>query len=295
MLGIIYALVTMLAWGTWLTPSQNIVFRNQQIKTFYVATANLALAILVLFFQGVQGLNWSVFWPPFVGGLIWAVSGFLAFTATNRLGMARAFGLWAPINVLVSIIWGIVIFGEMLNDGPMTLIMFGLALLITLAGVLMIILAKGFGGGGQSRAYLIPGLLAALGAGVLWGSYFIPIKLSAASMWVAAFPMSIGIFVGSLILVALSRQSIRLDSHDSYLRVISTGLLWGIGNYGMLLLVDQFGAGRGFTIAQLGIVINGLLGVYFLKDPAPKSRAAALTLIGCVCATIGAIMLGGLK
>ena len=131
-------------------------------------------------------------------------------------------------------------------------------------------------------------------AGVLWGTYFIPIKLSAVSMWVAAFPMAVGIFVGSLILVLLSGQGLKLDHPSSYVRVVSTGILWGIGNYGMLL-VDQFGAGRGFTIAQLGIVINGLLGVFFLRDPAPKTRAAVLTLIGCVCATIGGIMMGGLK
>ena len=44
MLGFVYALVTVLAWGTWLAPSQHIVFKNQQIKTFYVAAANLVLA-----------------------------------------------------------------------------------------------------------------------------------------------------------------------------------------------------------------------------------------------------------
>jgi len=269
MSGLFYAIITVLAWGTWLAPSQNIAFRNQQTKAFYVASANLALSLLVLLLQGTRGLTWGVFWPPFLGGLVWAVSGFLAFTATERLGMARAFGLWAPVNVLVSIFWGVIIFGEMLNDGPLTLALFALALLITLSGVLLIIFAKGFGGAGQSWAILWPGLLAALGAGVLWGSYFIPIKLSAASMWVAAFPLSVGIFVGSVILVALPRQSLRLARGSDYLRVASTGLLWGIGNYGMLLLVDQFGAGRGFTISQLGIVVNGLLGIYLLKDPAP--------------------------
>lgn len=295
MLGFLYAVITVLAWGTWLVPSQNISFRNQQIKTFYVAAANLVLSLIVLMIQGVPAFTWSVFWPPFLGGLVWAVSGFLAFTATNRLGMARAVGIWAPINVLVSIIWGILIFGEMRHVESITLFMFALALLITLAGVLLIIFAKGFGGGDQSRTFLWPGLLAALGAGILWGSYFIPIQLSAASMWVAAFPMSVGIFVGSVLLVALAGRSLKLDRPDNYLRVISSGVLWGIGNYGMLLLVGQFGAGRGFTISQLGIVVNGLLGVYFLKDPAPKTRAALLTLIGCLCATIGGIMMGGLK
>jgi glucose uptake protein len=72
-------------------------------------------------------------------------------------------------------------------------------------------------------------------------------------------------------------------------------LLWGIGNYGMLLLVDQIGAGRGFTISQLGIVVNGLVGFYLLKDPPPKSPPATLTLAGCLLATLGGILLGNLK
>jgi len=60
-------------------------------------------------------------------------------------------------------------------------------------------------------------------------------------------------------------------------------------------LVGQIGAGRGFTISQLGVVVNGLIGVYVLKDPQPRSRAAALTLAGCVLATLGGILLGNLK
>ncbi len=293
--GILYALITVFAWGTWLTPSQNIPFRNQQIKTFYVAAANLALALLVLLIRGAEGLTWAVFWPPFLGGLVWAVSGFLAFTGTNRLGMARAFGIWAPVNVLVSILWGVLLFGELIHDGPQRLALFALALVIALTGVLLIIFAKGLRSSGPADPHARAGLWAAVGAGVLWGSYFIPVQLSAASMWVAAFPLAVGIFVGSALLAAFTRQPLRLDHPSHYARVLSTGLLWGIGNYGMLLLVGEFGAGRGFTISQLGIVVNGLMGVYLLKDPPPKSRAAALTLIGCVLAPLGGILMGGGK
>jgi glucose uptake protein len=295
MLGILYAIVTVLAWGTWLAPSQNITFKNQQIKTFYVATANLALAMLVFLFQGFRGLTWSMFWLPFLGGLVWSVSGFLAFTATDRLGMARGSGIWTPINVVVSIFWGVVIFGEFLTVGPFTLILLVASLLILITGVLLIIFAKGFGRQDRSAGSSWIGLLGALGAGVLWGTYFIPIKLSQASMWVAALPLSMGIFAGSAVLATLTRQPLRLNGSAEYLRVASTGLLWGIGNYGMLLLVGQLGAGRGFTISQLGVVVNGLLGVYLLKDPQPKSRAAAFTLAGCILASLGGILLGNLK
>jgi len=30
MLGIFYALITLLAWGTWLAPSQNVPFKNRR-------------------------------------------------------------------------------------------------------------------------------------------------------------------------------------------------------------------------------------------------------------------------
>jgi glucose uptake protein len=295
MLGILYAVITVVAWGVWLAPSQNIQFRNQQIKTFYVAAANLGLAALVLTSQGFKGLSWEVFWLPFLGGLVWAVSGFLAFTAADHLGMARAYGIWAPINVVVSILWGALIFGEFLTAGPLTLALLVLSLAILITGILIIIFAKGLGGLSQAKAALWTGLLGACGAGVLWGTYYIPIKISAASMWVAAFPLSVGIFTGSAVLALLTRQPLRLKRTGEYLRVILTGLLWGIGNYGMLLLVEQLGAGRGFTISQLGVVVNGLMGVYFLKDPPPKSRAAALTLVGCALASLGGILLGSLK
>ena len=36
-----------------------------------------------------------------------------------------------------------------------------------------------------------------------------------------------------------------------YARVSATGVLWSVGNYGMLLRVSELGAGKGCTIAQL--------------------------------------------
>jgi glucose uptake protein len=114
-------------------------------------------------------------------------------------------------------------------------------------------------------------------------------------MWIAALPLAVGIFTGSALLALLARQPLRLDKTSDYLRVASTGLLWGIGNYGMLLLVEGLGTGKGFTISQLSVVVNALIGIYWLKDPSPKTRAAVLTLAGCVLATLGGIVFGNLK
>lgn len=298
MAGILYALVVIATWGTWLAVSQVVPYKNQQIRTFYVAGANLVLAFIVYLIKGRQdfsGFSWSGFWLPFIGGILWAVSGYLAFTASDKLGLARAFGIWSPLNAVTALVWGILIFGEFLQAGALTIVLLVVALAVIIAGILMIIFAKGFGKKIDDPAAFRTGILAALGAGILWGSYFIPVRMSNAGTWAGAFPLAIGIFAGSALLVAMSRQPIRLNQTSHTIRSLSAGLMWGIGNYAMLLLVGQLGAGRGFTISQLGIVVNSLIGVYILKDPAPKSRAAVFTLVGCFIATGGAILLGTLK
>jgi glucose uptake protein len=294
MSGIIYAIITVLAWGTWLAPSQNVPFKNQQIKTFYVALANLVLAFLVAIGQGLGQINAGVLWPPFLGGLIWSAGAFCAFSATAKIGIAKAFGIWAPLNIIVSIFWGAVLFDEFVDTSPFNLLWLIFSVLVILLGVLMIIFAKGGGEKIRDQKTMVIGLAGAVGAGILWGTYFIPIKISSASMWVAAFPLAIGIFVGSAIMALLSRQPFVLERNSHYLRVGLTGILWGIGNYGSLLLIETLGAGKGFTIAQLSIVVNALVGIYILKDPRPRTRAAAFTLTGCVLATMGAVILGNI-
>lgn len=293
--GILYAIIAVVAWGTWLAPSQTIVYKNQQIKTFYVAAANLLLTVIVIAAQGFRGLTWEVFWLPFLGGMVWAVSGYLAFSATQILGLARAFGIWSPLNAMTAMVWGILLFGEFLHSNAVTISLLILALVIIIVGILMIIFAKGLG----TKANFTPafrfGLFAAIGTGVLWGSYFIPVQFSDVSPWVSAFPLAVGIFIGSALLTAFTRQPLRLAPMTDTLRTLLTGFLWGIGNFAMLLLVDQLGAGRGYTISQLGVVVNSLVGVFVFKDPQPRSRAAALTIIGCIIATGGAILLGTLK
>jgi len=295
MLGIIYAFITVLAWGTWLAPSQNIQFKNQQIKTFFVASANLVLAFVVTLVVQKGQLKIEDFWLPFLGGLIWSVSGFCAFTATHKIGMVKALGVWAPLNIVVSILWGAVLFHEFPNTGTVGQLLLWVSIVIIIAGVLMIIFAKDKHEKSQNKRNKVIGVLAAFGAGILWGSYFIPLKISSFSLWVTAFPLAIGIFIGSTLLLLLTKQTIKLEKSSSYFRVSMTGLLWGMGNYGMLLLVGQLGAGRGFTISQLCVVVNALIGIYILKDPHPGTRTATMTLIGCVLATFGGIILGNLK
>jgi glucose uptake protein len=291
-----YAIITLLGWGTWLAPSQKVVFPNQQIKTLYVVIANLAIAVLVSFWRGDIGeVNAGAFWLTVLGGVIWAAGGWCAFTGTNKLGMAKAFGIWAPLNIIVSLIWGALLFHEFINISGGSILLLVIAILTILAGILLIIFAKGAGDPARSVGAARLGIAGAIGAGIFWGSYFIPVKYSGVSPWAGAFPLAIGMTVGGVLLALFSRESWKLNAPRDYARAGLTGALWSLGNYGALLLVDAIGAGKGFTIAQISLVVSALIGIYWLHEPPPGTRVARWTLVGCVLATIGGIVLSNLR
>ena len=293
---LLYALITVFGWGMWLAPSQKVIFPSQEIKTLYVVLTNLGIATAVAVWRGaIVELAPATFWLTVLGGMIWAVGGLCAFTGTNKLGIAKAFGIWAPLNIIVSLTWGAALFHEFINISPGSIVLLVAAILTILAGILLIIFAKGTNEGGQERGAFRLGFAGAVGAGILWGSYFIPVKYSGISPWAGAFPLAVGMAMGAMLLALPSRQSGKLTVFGDYVRVCLTGALWSVGNYGALLLIDTMGAGKGFTISQISVVVSALIGIYWLREPPPKTRAATFTIIGCTLATIGGIVLGNLK
>ncbi|MHC1781413.1 MAG: GRP family sugar transporter [Anaerolineaceae bacterium] len=209
---ILIATLTVLAWGTWIAPMQNVRFKSQRVKTFYVACANLALTLVITLIRGYEALPAPAFWLSFAGGVVWAVSSLCAFTAAGKIGLARAFGIWAPLNIVMGLLWGGLLFHEFPNTSLANqLYLFGSTAVI-IAGILLIIFSRAAGSGDESvrPGSLLPGLLAALGAGVLWGSYFIPVEFTGVSPWAASLPMALGILAGSLALVLPGRNSLAL-------------------------------------------------------------------------------------
>jgi len=291
---IIYAFITVLAWGSWLIPSQRINFSNAHVRTLYVAIANLALASFVFVARGNQGITLQTAWLPLIGGLIWAVSGYCAFTATDKIGLTMAVGVWTPLNIIVGMLWGVLLFDEFVGADISTLLLLVISLAMMISGILIIIFARGRDGQRHLGPTYMGGLLAAIGAGILWGSYFIPIKISQQSMWEAAFPLAIGMFAGAAILMLVSRGSPKLNRRRDYALASLSGLLWGIGNYGMLLMTETIGTGPGFAIAQLGLIINVLFGIFLYHDPRAGTRAAKITFVGVILALVGGIILGNL-
>lgn len=289
---LLLSLTVIFSWGTWIAFSQSVPFKSNFIKTFYISLSFLIMATVILLFQGAGSMTRELFLLPFTGGVLWTLGGATAFTGTEKIGLARAGGIWAPINIICGFLWGLIYFKEFENIEPKSILFLILSIVVIIVGILLIIFSKGRGGDSSAKKDFILGSTGAIMAGIFWGSYYIPMKVLDASPWVTSFPFAVGMVAGSIIFLVIKRVPIKLEKPSHYFRTALSGIIWGTGNYTMLLLVDRIGAARGFTISQLCVVVNALVGIFIFKDPKPNSKAAIIAFIGITLALAGGIYIG---
>src|ERR1700675_3059614 len=107
-----------------------------------------------------------------LAGCLWAVANTLTIFAIRDIGLSIAFPLW-NINSLLGIFWGYLLFNELRDAGKLGwLTVLGGALLMFTGATLLAIASSA-----QSPAeHPLRGILAALGAGVLWGTMYVPYR-----------------------------------------------------------------------------------------------------------------------
>ncbi len=107
-----------------------------------------------------------------LAGCLWAVANTLTIFAIRDIGLSIAFPLW-NINSLLGIFWGWLLFNELRDAGKFRwLTVLGGAILMFAGATLLAIASSA-----QSPAeHPMRGILAALAAGVLWGTMYVPYR-----------------------------------------------------------------------------------------------------------------------
>lgn len=300
--------VTMVAcFGTWIPLSQSKHSLTQPERILYVATGNLAVAAVAL---GIGSshltLGWRALWLPLAGGLAWTAGAFSAFRATELTGLARAAGTWAPLNIVTAFVLGILLFGELDHSSTFQLLALASALVLVVIGVLAIVRSQGSEPGtttGTTEGFATgttrlrsSGLAWAVAAGLLWGAYFVPAQWAGVTAEAGNLPLAVGILLGAIVVANKgSIAGLRQRSAADAATLLGAGVLFGIGDVTLLVVVQRLGTGVGFTLAQLSLVVNAAIGIWLLKNPAPGSRAARIALGGILLAGSGGLMIGWLR
>jgi drug/metabolite transporter (DMT)-like permease len=122
-------------------------------------------------YADVQQAPHLVVWA-ILAGCLWAVANTLTIFAIRDIGLSIAFPLWNT-NSLLGIFWGFIFFNELRQAGwRRWLGVLGGALVMFVGAVLLAIASATPG----VAAHATKGLIAALGAGVLWGTMYIPYR-----------------------------------------------------------------------------------------------------------------------
>lgn len=108
-----------------------------------------------------------------LAGMLWAVANTLTIFAVRNVGLAIAFPLWNS-NTLVGLFWGWLLFNELRGSGVKgwTMVVGGALAIVAGASILAVATAHHSDTPGKAAI----GIAAALGAGVLFGTMYIPYR-----------------------------------------------------------------------------------------------------------------------
>src|SRR5579864_579141 len=137
------SLITVVSWGTWIPLAQAAPGVPQRTRILYVTLGNVMFAGAALVVAGGHlAWGWRSFWLPVAGGVVWTAGNYSAFRASEAIGLARAAGSWTPLNIIAAFVWGAALFGELDGLSGVRFAVLGGALVLVVAGVLVIVRAQ---------------------------------------------------------------------------------------------------------------------------------------------------------
>jgi len=229
-----------------------------------------------------------------LAGCMWAVANTLTISAIRNVGLSIAFPLWNS-NSLLGIFWGIVLFGELHFAGWKrwlgvlggAVCMFGGATLLAMASSQQ---------AAPGKATM--GILAALGAGILWGTMYIPYRKAYLT---GMNPLSFITFftLGELVTMLLLAVGYRgvaplrhelVSARPVLFWLMLGGFVWVIGDLFQQYATKYVGISRGIPLSNTNQLWGLLWGILVFHELQGAGRLTyAQVAGGSLMMTLGAV------
>src|SRR6266567_4272627 len=225
-------------------------------------------------------LIWAV-----LAGCLWAVANTLTIFAIRDIGLSIAFPLWNS-NSLLGIFWGFLFFNELRQAGWRRLAGVLGGALVMCAGATLLAIASSSGHG--PAAHSLHGVWAALGAGILWGTMYIPYRKAYLT---GMNPLSFVTFfsfgeLGMMTLLSVSSLGLAPLWHElqSARTVIFWlmlgGFVWVIGDVFQQYAAKYIGISRGIPLSNSNQLWGLLWGILVFGELHGRSTSIYLEVIG---------------
>ncbi len=224
--------------------------------------------------QAPHLILWAV-----LAGCLWAVANTLTIFAVRDIGLSIAFPLWNA-NSLLGVLWGFLFFHELRLAGWRRWFgVLGGAFLMFAGAMLLAFASSAQAPGGRA----LHGIVAALGAAVLWGTMYIPYRKAYLT---GMNPLSFVAFftIGELgMMAALALRSAGgvfplwhqlLDARPVLFWLAAGGFIWVIGDLFQQYAAKYIGISRGIPLSNTNQLWGLLWGVLVFGE----LRGSAATL-----------------
>ena len=232
-----------------------------------------------------------------MAGMLWVIANTLTIFAVRDVGLSIAFPLWNT-NSLVGLFFGWLLFNELRGAGgrQKALVLGGAALIVGGAYVLAYATAAHSGVPPQK---VVAGISAALGAGLLWGTMYIPYRKAYLSgmnplSFVTLFTVGEILTMGLLALIFLGGakpvSDAILAAKPALFWLFLGGFFWVVGDLFQQYAAKYLGIGRGIPLSNTNQLWGLAWGAFVFGELAGKG-ATAITLViaGSLLMVLGAL------
>lgn len=235
-----------------------------------------------------------------LAGALWAVANTLTVFAIKDVGLSVAFPLW-NLSSLVGLIWGRVLFCELkgASAGNIAKVVVGTIAIVLGAVMLGFSTMQSGSAGAASGAHAVAGMVAAVGASVIWGTMYIPYRKAYLS---GMNPLSfVTAFTVGELLMALT-LTLTLDGgmksavfHPGQIKgvvfwLFLGGFVWVIGDLFQQFAAKYLGIGRGIPLSNTNQLWGLAWGAMVFGELAGADRAHKLLVVaGSVVMILGAL------
>jgi drug/metabolite transporter (DMT)-like permease len=234
-----------------------------------------------------------------LAGALWAVANTLTVFAIRDVGLAIAFPMWNA-NSLIGLLWARVLFRELEGAQPKIVlrVVFG-SLAIVAAAILLGYSSLHGDTTHASRAG--QGILAALGASLMWGTMYVPYRKAYLSgmnplSFVTAFTVGeLGTVLALAVMLGGGAHAMLAElnhARGAIFWLFLGGFVWVVGDLFQQFAAKYLGIGRGIPLSNTNQVWGLAWGALVFGELAGADRAhLALVLAGSVTMILGAALI----
>jgi len=232
-----------------------------------------------------------------LAGMLWAVANTLTVFAIRNVGLSIAFPLWNT-NSLVGLFWGWLLFNELRDCGAREWlkVLGGAAAIVVGACVLAYATSHQHSDAPQRAATL--GILAALGAGALWGTMYIPYRKAYISgmnplSFVTVFTFGeLGTTAAMALVFRGGLHNVLADlgrARPALFWLFLGGFCWVLGDLFQQYAAKYIGIGRGIPLSNTNQLWGLAWGALVFGELSGLSATAqALVVAGSLIMILGA-------